>query len=129
MSRFFRQHIGRAAVEAGVSVGRIVRIPHPAEQPVTLKDDPTPRVGICNPIDPIPGVINVGVESRVVFKEVAVTSTADEVVIPGTEKGVGFFCSRRPELLCTACGLFFPNDLSGHRFKHHFLSFLILDVV
>ena len=43
--------------------------------------------------------------------------------------GLGCLASRRPELPCVACVLFFPNDLSGHRFKHHFLSFLILDVV
>jgi hypothetical protein len=47
----------------------------------------------------------------------------------GQKKVSGFFYSRRPELPCVACVLFFPNDLSGHRFKHHFLSFLILDVV
>ena len=47
----------------------------------------------------------------------------------GQKKVSGFFCSRRPELLCVACVLYFPDDLGGHRFKHQFFSFRVLHVV
>lgn len=123
------EHIGRESVQTLIGVQGIVRVMNPAEQSMTLKDDLAGRIRVFNPIRAISRVINVGVEPFPAFEEVAVTSTADEDVIPGTEKGVSLFSSCRPELLCVACVLFSPDDLGSHRFKHQVFSFRVLDVV